>query len=942
MDSFFRRMNGGHPRSPNGALLSFRTSIDCDGRWCSQRLIVEDGHLGLCNPAPENGDPDHEERRWRREEIEAFRVEHEIGSAFLQAKVDGRWQDVLRCPSGSSEKLRRFVARLDQWLESGHGSDGQVQAMLSGKDASASLDAADPGRDANRSARPKRLSQWFQSAVPWETSAPSGWQTARHVLAIIHPFRGKAVLVLALSLIAVGIELAPPMLQKALVDQVLDVEHIEGRRQELLSLLLAIVVGLLLFRLASTVVAIWKGYLGSVIGTSLTAALRNRLVEKLHRLPLAFHDRHQVGTLMSRVAYDTETMHTLLHHITSGFLLQVLQLVGIGVMLFYLNPKLAAITMLPMPVILFGSWYFTRYLYPRHHRYWEAVGKQAAALTGMLSGIRVVKSFAQENREWRRFCRSSHRLRDCRQTVDITTVGFTSMMGFLFGLGGLAVWYVGGRDILADRMTLGSLMAFLAYLAMFYAPLTSLAEAVTWFSSFLAASHRIFGLLESTEEEEQRPESLQKLRPVRGAITFDNVTFGYHSDQTVLDRVTCRIHPGETVGIAGRSGSGKSTLVSLIGRLYELRSGQITIDGVDVRELNSRELRRNIGMVLQDPFLFPGSVAENIAYGHPDATPEEIITAARNADSHDFIMRLPYGYDTQLGEGGCGLSGGERQRISIARALIFDPPILIFDEATASIDALAEESILRAVRRVAHGRTMIVIAHRLSTIRDADRLLVFDRGRLVEQGTHDTLVHTGGLYSTLVTIQMNSARPRRAVDGDGTLCERNGHGKPHWLNPSSTQVDLLSAGRLRVSSTEGDFDNVYALRTFPARSQDEFLSLRHRDETGCEREIGMIRTLVDWPTDVRPHLLASLGRRYLLHHVLSIHKVHSLGDRLCLVMDTDRGRTQSKVERPDENVQPYGQRGIMLTATDGSLYVITDFEQLPARQQRFFATFVGE
>lgn len=781
-----------------------------------------------------------------------------------------------------------------------------------------------------------------------ESALPSTWRTARHMMALIRPYRGRALLVLTLSLVAVGIELAPAMLQKVLVDQVLDVQHVKGRIQELSSLLLAIVVGLLLCRVASTVVTVWKGYVGSVIGTSLTAELRNRLVEKLHCLPLAFHDRHQVGALMSRVAYDTETMHTLLHHITSGFLLQVLQLAGIGVMLFWLNPKLAAITMLPMPIIFFGSWYFTRYLFPKHHRYWEAVGRQAAALTGMLSGIRVVKSFAQEEREWQRFCRSSHRLRDCRQTVDVTTVGVTALLGFIFGLGGLAVWYVGGRDILGDRMTLGSLMAFLTLLAMFYAPLTSLAEAVTWFSSFLTASHRIFGLLDSTEEEPQ-PGSPRELSPVRGAIEFENVTFGYQPDQTVLDQVNLCIRPGETVGIVGRSGSGKSTLVSLIGRLYELRAGKIAIDGVDVRDLDVHQLRRNIGMVLQEPFLFPGSVAENIAYGHPDASPEKILTAARNADAHDFIMRLPHGYDTRLGEGGCGLSGGERQRISIARALMFDPPILIFDEATASVDALAERSILRAVRRLAQGRTTIIIAHRLTTVRDADRIVVFDQGRVVEEGTHESLIRQGGLYSSLVNIQMNGRSRGHEMaptdsppaEGDGVEA-RNGHGRPHWLDPRSTRVDAATAGQLRVNCAEGDFDDVYALRAFPATSDEDFLSLRCRDPSGHEDEIGMIRSLSEWPDALRLPLLESLARRCLLRHILRIYKPRLLSDRLTMAADTDGGRLWVDVEKPAENIQPFGRRGIMLTACDGTLYVIKDCQQLPVRQWRLLETFLGE
>ena len=303
-------------------------------------------------------------------------------------------------------------------------------------------------------------------------------------------------------------------------------------------------------------------------------------------------------------------------------------------------------------------------------------------------------------------------------------------------------------------MTLGSLMAFLAYLAMFYAPLTTIAESTTWFASFYSTSRRICALLDVPNESEQAQPAVP-LDQFRGGVEFQHVSFGYDRSRPVLEDISFAIDPGEMVGVVGRSGSGKSTLVSLIGRLYECDAGQIRIDGLDVRQADPRQLRRQIGMVPQEPFLFRGLVAANITYGNGQATPEQILLAARNADSHEFIMRMPFAYETQLGEGGSGLSGGERQRLSIARALLFDPAILILDEATASVDAESERAICRAIRRWARRRTTIVIAHRLSTLQFADRLLVFDQGRLVEQGTPAVLLDQGGLYSTLVSIQYN-------------------------------------------------------------------------------------------------------------------------------------------------------------------------------------------
>ena len=446
-------------------------------------------------------------------------------------------------------------------------------------------------------------------------SSQTRWRTARRVGWLLRPFRGTVSLLLVLSLVAVAIDVVPPMLQGLLVDHVLRVEPNVSGSGKLLILLAGIVSGLLAIRVAATVVNVMKGKVSSRVGTTLTAYLRNALVERLSFLPLAYHNRNQVGALMSRVAYDTETLHTLVYHITSGLLLQSLQLVGIGMMLFYLNPKLAVVTLLPMPLIAAGSWYFTRYLQPRYNHYWDAVGKQAGGLTGMLTGIRVVKTFAQEEREIDRFGRASRHLCESRQSVDGSISTFSSLMGFVFASGGLAVWYIGGRDVLFGQMTLGALMAFLAYLAMFYAPLTSISESMSWFGSFFATIDRIFDLLETPIEGQgkrrgrgRKGEGEREIKrklilglhlspsPVshpstdRGGVEFRNVNFAYDKNKPVLKDVNFAVQPGEMVGIVGRSGSGKSTLVSLMSRLYEVDSGQVLVGGVDAATVEPREL----------------------------------------------------------------------------------------------------------------------------------------------------------------------------------------------------------------------------------------------------------------------------------------------------------------------------------------------------------------
>lgn len=935
---------------PAGAPRVLESPVDLEGQECPEQLLVDHEKLLVL------GGRDRREprREWLLDELQGARLDAAMGSCFIQVRARDQWLDVIRFPGGPDGAIAEVV--------------GQVNARCG----------------ANQSGRPVNKAPGRES--PDEPGAPStrGWRAARRIAAILKPFRPGVLLLLALSFVAVAVDVAPPMLQRLLVDRVLQADQTNPAQQPLM-FLLAIVAGLLIFRVAGTLVAIWKGIVSSRIGTMLTADLRDTLVKKLNELPLAFHNRQQVGALMSRVAYDTETMHTLIYHITGGFLLQSLQLVGIGVMLLYLNPKLALITMLPMPLILAGSWYFTRYLNPRNNHYWEAVGKQASSLMGMLSGIRVVKAFVQEDREIRRFHDVSARLRDSRQTVDYSTSTFSALMGFVFGLGGLAVWYLGGRDVLAGTMTLGSLMAFIAYLAMFYTPLTTITESTTWLSSFFITCVRIFELLDQPAARDD-PDALQ-LDDVQGRIEFRDVSFAYDSSRPVLRQVSFAIQPGEMVGVVGRSGSGKSTLVSLIARLYDIDQGQILVDGHDVSRLSRRALRRRIGMVPQEPFLFRGSIADNIAYGVPGADPEQILQAAKYGDAHDFILRQPLAYETQLGEGGLGLSGGERQRLSIARALLFDPAILILDEATASIDAESERAICDAIRRFSRRRTTIVIAHRLSTLRDADRLLVFDQGRLLEEGTPAELLKRDGLYAALAKIQWNlsegrqlaatAAGRRGAFDGPGngdgnhhahggnpldvvpeTLLdslapgsEGNGSRRRaydgedrcelHWLD-AALPVRVQGSGALAVEWRGRTREDIQAVAAFPASHPDRFISLRARDRWGAEAELGVIRDLARWPAEAQQAVRRSLARRYLLRRVDEIRQVRPAGHLLVLSALTPSGPVRIELEKTGQAFQAFGRHGVLLIDPGGACYLIPDRKALPKRQQRLLSLYLGD
>lgn len=913
----------------NVVLFSAETDLDLGGQRRVQWLIATPTDVMVVRD-PHSGGVD---QTWSLQDFDSFRTTSAIGSGFLQGRAEGTWVDLVRFSNKLTPTFHEAARSLERLVRHSEFEVGESESSDDLKCPQCGMRLTNSEATCPRCLPPQKI--------------------VRRVWKLLRPYRGASLLMFGLALLAVSIELAPPLLQKVLVDRVLKTEGHTVEIDHLLLVLLALVGGLAVIRLVAAGIAIWKGALSSRIGTSLTADLRSQMVQKLHHLSVSYYDHNQVGMLMSRVSYDTEAMHTLMHQVTGGFILQILQLFGIGMMLFWLNPKLAFFTLLPMPLVLAGSWYFTRFLYPRHHSYWESVGRQASALTGMLSGIRVVKAFAQEDREYSRFEKSSHRLRDARQQVDVSTATFSSLIGFTFGLGALIVWYVGGADVLKNEMTLGSLMAFIAYLSMFYTPLTSLTESTTWISNFLAASQRIFELLDTPSQVAEPPQP-KKLEELKGQIRFQNVSFSYDDQRKILDDVSFEVKPGELIGIVGRSGSGKSTVVNLVSRMYDATKGRVTIDGVNVRDFSTRDLRRKIGVVLQEPFLFEGTIEENIAYGKPGADQEQVLAAAKASSAHDFILRTPFAYETVIGERGSGLSGGERQRLSIARALLYDPQILILDEATSSVDTESERVIQDAIRHFSRGRTTLAIAHRLSTLQHADRLLVFNQGRLIEQGTPRELLARNGVYASLVRIQSGvraaeatlpdanaSTPPDPSEAGAEGEEPRKAEYELRWLAPDQARIFAGARGVVCVEHASERHRGVIAARAFPARFEEEFISLQTQDDQNGLSEVGMIRRLSDWPQDAQELIRVSLRKRYLLR---VIHSVESLVPDHGLMRcqgETDNGPVDFVFPSNGSAMKSFGWKGCLVVDVEDNYYVIPDIDLAPPDSRALLALYTN-
>jgi ATP-binding cassette subfamily B protein len=580
------------------------------------------------------------------------------------------------------------------------------------------------------------------------TVAPSTWTLFR-LWRFARPYRWQLLSGFLLTLAATAAQLVPPYLTMPLMDNVL-IPFQNGKPIDwpLVTLYLG---GLLGAALLAWVLGWLRTYILALVSERIGRDLRTTTYKHLLGLSLEYFGGKRTGDLMARIGSETDRINVFLSLDLLNFATDVLMIVMTAVILFSINPWLALVTLLPLPII---GW-MIHFVREKLRTGFEKIDRVWAEVTNVLAdtipGIRVVKAFAQEKRESERFHAANEHNLAMNDKLNKTWSLFSPTVTLLTEIGLLVVWAFGIWQISKGDITVGVLTAFLAYIGRFYTRLDSMSRIVSATQRAASSTKRIFDILDhvSSVPEPSNPVHLEK---VTGRIELKKASFRYGTRAVTKD-VDLVIQPGEMIGLVGHSGSGKSTLVNLICRFYDVTEGQVLIDGVDVRSVPVAEFRSHIGLVLQEPFLFFGTIADNIAYGKPEATREEIIAAARAAHAHEFILRLAHGYDSLVGERGQGLSGGERQRISIARALLIDPRILILDEATSAVDTETEKEIQKALDNLVKGRTTIAIAHRLSTLRKADRLVVMDRGKIVEIGNHDQLMAIEGHYFKLYMAQ---------------------------------------------------------------------------------------------------------------------------------------------------------------------------------------------
>ena len=559
------------------------------------------------------------------------------------------------------------------------------------------------------------------------------------------PEKKSLFVCMLLSVAATALSLAPPYITKIMVDDVIPAKDS--------AMLVTVLVALLGIYILQYVMNGLRSYKLRLAGDRITLNLKKDIYEKAQYLPLSFYDKISTGSVINRVNSDASVIQTFIMKITQEAVVQAFTLVGLIIIMFSMSWKLALFSLIPVPVVVFAGRLFGKIIGPKYMRLWRRNASISTVLANSIPGVRVIKAFTNEEQTIKKFERYCDEWYKEDKKVAVPAAIFPSVITFLVTCGSIVVWFLGGQMVITgnSEISLGLLVSFVSYASMFYAPINFFANMSDSYQNTLASAEKILDIVDA--EPENNFGKGNTLERMKGKIEFKNVNFAFDRSKKVLSNINLTIEPGDIVGIVGTTGSGKSTLINLLMRYYDDYDGEILIDGVNIKDVDMKYYRDSIGYVQQEPLMFRDTIFNNIAFGSGRVHVEQVIHAAEVANAHGFISKLPDAYDTMLGERGVGLSGGERQRVSIARAVLKNPSILIFDEATAAVDSETEHLIQGAIERLISGRTTLMIAHRLSTLRKANKIVVVDKGEIIECGTPEELLRMKGKYYKLVEIQ---------------------------------------------------------------------------------------------------------------------------------------------------------------------------------------------
>jgi len=718
------------------ALFSIVGDLNLAGKYSNSALVVTDKRLIVFDERHKDG-----VFILPHSDVEEASVKRMYGNAILKVKKDGRQLDIFRF-TYSIAALADAAAMFTEDVAKGEDPDEEFKIV-------------EATFEKKKSVCPKcgrALSRQGAECINCASKGKLAKKLSKYVLP-----QWKVMLVcLLLSLVTTAMALAPPYVTKLLVDNIIPKKDLHG--------LLILVISLMCIYIVQYTIGAVRGYYMRISGDKIVSSLRNDIYEKAQYLPLSFYDKTSTGSVISRVSGDTATLQAFMLRISQDAVIQFFLMIGIIVIMFILNWKLTLLSLIPVPFVVMGARYFGKKIAPIYRKIWRRWAAVSSILSDTLPGIRVIKSFTGEQRAADKFeDYNANWLREDRKAAVLSNV-FPSAVTFFVTCGSLLIWGMGGYWVIAapGRISVGLLVSFISYTAMFYGPINFFATLNDTYQNALTSAERILDIIDA--EPEQNFGEGNTVKHLKGKIEFRNVSFSFDRIKKTLTNINLIIEPGDIIGIVGTTGSGKSTLVNLLMRFYDNYEGDILVDDMNIKDIDLTSFRGQIGYVQQEPMMFKDTIFRNISYSLPDADVEQVIHAADVANAHNFIARTPDAYDTLLGERGVGLSGGERQRISIARAVLKNPSLLIFDEATAAVDSETEHLIQQAIERLISGRTTLMIAHRLSTLRKANKIVVVDKGEIIEFGSHDELMAQKGKYFKLIEIQSLSEKIREGKE----------------------------------------------------------------------------------------------------------------------------------------------------------------------------------